>query len=192
MVALVFVSLLLTIGAVIFAFILGIRALDLSTNHPQALSLKLIAANLFEPSVTIFVLLVSSQIFLSNDKNGLLTGILSAIPLTLMLLAPLFFRVSHPIRLTLIVYGLLRWVNTIALWVFNLMRVTVLNEPNSGGPDIFRSSKIGELDTIVGSLIIFGTLILCLSVFHFDSSLDTFKIRVEPITDSPEALKLES
>jgi hypothetical protein len=189
------ICLLPTAIAVLIAIVRGSDALSLgfSDNHPDASSLKLIAANLLEPSVTILILLLSNRIFFIEDGIGL-GVVLCAVPLTLMLLAPLFIRVKHPIHLTLMIYGLLRWANSSAIWIFIGLRGVVLNEAKLSVSDIIRTNKMNQSDQIemiVSGLILLGTFILCISVYHLTSSLDGFKIQAEPITDPPETLKLE-
>ncbi len=202
MVALVFFALPVTVVAVLVALWHGTAALNLADGHTEASSLKLIALNLLEPVVTILIVIVSALVFkqvhpkitdvagniITDTVGDILTLLPPALPLTLMLLTPLFVRVQPPLRSTLIAYGLLRWTNTIALWGINLMRIWELQtpKPNGGnGPHPW----LDTLETIEGTLILSGTLILCLSVAHLASSLSDFRAPSPPIaaTDSPRA-----
>ena len=97
----------------------------------------------------------------SSDLFALL--VFGFIPLTWMLLAPLWTKAAHPIRQTLVVYGLLRWFNTVVGWVIGIM---FLSQPPTN-----------NLATLAGSLIVFGTLILCANVAHFASSLSGFQTK---------------
>jgi hypothetical protein len=178
--ALVFCALIATVVAVLSAMLFGFRALAASSNgHPQAVNLGLLADNLLEPMVTILIIIVSVSIFqqahpritdvpgntIRDTLGDILELLPPAIPLTLMLLKPLFVRVRPPLRITLLTYGLLRWANTIAMWTINLLRRWELQAPqvNGGnGPHPW----LNQLETIEGTLIVSGTLILCLSVTH--------------------------
>jgi hypothetical protein len=152
--------------AVIAGFAFGLRALALSKTHPETSSLKLIALNLLEPGVTMLVLFVAFVVMGSEDlldeMNFLLPAI-GLIPLTWMLLAPLWTRVTHPIRGALIGYGLLRWLNTVAFWYFGIRALT--------------ESQSNDLATLAAGLIVSGTLLLCVSLTHLASSLGDFRIK---------------
>jgi hypothetical protein len=170
----VFVSVL----AALVGFGFGLRALALSKNHPDAPSLKLIALNLLEPSVTMLVLFVAFVVMggeeLLDDMNFLLPA-MGLISLTWMLLAPLWTRVTHPIRGTLIAHGLLRWLNTIAFWYFGIRALT--------------ESQSNDLAMLAAGFIASGTLILILSVAHLAGSLGEFRpTTLSPTTLSPTTL----
>jgi hypothetical protein len=168
---LVTIAVPVTAIAALTGFGFGLRALHLAKTRAQASSLRLIALNLLEPSVTIGVL---SGVFAiaggleAPDETWLtLMPLLAGVPLTLMLLAPLWTRLAHPIRTTLIVYGLLRWLNTVAFWA-------------SGALTLSQISNNGWVNLASG-LILSGTLILCLSIMHLASSLsDVLKPSITP------------
>ncbi len=197
-----FFALLVTVVAVLVAVWYGTTALNLADGHTEASSLKLIASNLLEPVATILIVIVSVPVFkqvhpqitdiagniITDTVGDILTLLPPALPLTLMLLAPLFVRVQPPLRSTLIVYGLLRWTNTIALWGINLMRIWELQTPKPDGGN-GPHPRLDALETIEGTLILSGTLILCLSVAHLASSLSDFRAPSQPkvATDSPRA-----
>jgi hypothetical protein len=163
--------------AVLAGLVFGVRALVLSKTHLEASSLKLIALNLLEPGVTIFVSFVAFVVMggedLLDEMNFLLPAI-GLIPLTWMLLAPLWTRITHPIRGALIAYGLLRWANTIAFWYFGIRALT--------------ENQSNDLATLAAGLIVSGTLILCVSLTHLASSLGDFvKPNQASATDSSRA-----
>ncbi len=166
MVVMVFFALLVTVVAVLVGFALGISTLSLANGHTEASSLKLIALNLLEPGVTIFVLFAAIGVSRGTDRP-MIALLVSGIPLTLMLLAPLFVPARHPIRVTLIIYGLLRWANTVAMWVF----------------------KIIELETLAVVFVLSGTVLLCVNISRLASSLNEFKPKsaLSTATDSPRA-----
>jgi hypothetical protein len=167
MMAFLIIALLVTVVAVIVAFVLGMTALSLAGGHAESSSLKLIALNLLEPGVTIFVLFAAISASRATS-SPLMAILISGIPLTLMLLAPLFVQARHPIRVTLITYGLLRWANTVAMWVF---------------------LKIIESQTLAGVFVLSGTVLLCVNISRLASSLNDFKPKsaLSTATDSPRA-----
>jgi hypothetical protein len=163
--------------AVIAGFAFGLRTLTLSKTHPDASSLKLIALNLLEPGVTMVVSFVAFVVMggedLLDEMNFLLPTI-GLIPLTWMLLAPLWTRITHPIRGALIGYGLLRWLNTIAFWYFGIRALT--------------ENQSNDLAMIAAYLIVSGTLILCVSLTHLAVNLSDFaKPNQVPKIDSSRA-----
>jgi hypothetical protein len=64
------------------------------------------------------------------------------------------------------VYGLLRWANTVAMWTVGLLTV-----------ERYSSNDWANL---TGGLILFGTLILVLSIAHLAGSLGEFRVRPTP------------
>jgi hypothetical protein len=162
---LVTIAVVVTAVAVLTSFGFGFRALHLAKTHSEAASLRLIALNLLEPSVTVGVLFVvfaiAGGLDATDDSGLLLMPLLAGVPLTAMLLAPLWTRIANPIRSTLIVYGVLRWINTLALWASGVL---TLNHVSSN-----------DWVNLAAGLILSGTLILCLSVSHLASSLSGFR-----------------
>jgi hypothetical protein len=153
-------------GIVVLAgFVYGLRALALSKTHPEASSLRLMALNLLEPGVTMLVLFVVFVVIGGEmDLKGgaiFVVPAIAVVPLTWMLLAPLWTQITHPLRGALITYGLLRWLNTVAFWYFGIRALT--------------ESQSNDLATLAAGLIVSGTLILCLSVTHLASSLSDFR-----------------
>lgn len=150
----------------------GLRALALSKTHSETsslklIALKLIALNLLEPSVTMIIMFAVFAITggMTDFENEAIFVVptIALIPSTWMLLAPLWTRVTHVIRGTLIAYGLLRWLNTIAFWYFGVRALT--------------ESSSNDLATLAAVLIVSGTLILCLSVTHLALGLSDFRIK---------------
>jgi hypothetical protein len=166
MMAFLIIALLVTVVAVLVAFVLAVTALSLANGHAEASSLKLIALNLLEPGVTIFVLFAAIGVSQAANRP-VIVFLVSGIPLTLMLLAPLFVQARHPIRVTLIIYGLLRWANTVAMWVFRII----------------------ESQTLAGVFVLSGTMLLCVNISRLASSLNDFKPKsaLSTATDSPRA-----
>jgi hypothetical protein len=82
--------------AVIAGFAFGLRALALSKIHPETSSLKLMALNLLEPSVTMIVsftaFVVMGGMMDLKDETIFVIPAIALIPLTWMLLAPLWTR----------------------------------------------------------------------------------------------------
>jgi hypothetical protein len=151
--------------AVLAGFGFGLRALVLAKSNPETSSLNLMALNLLEPGVTmtvLFAVFTAGGMHASEESTFLLPTI-GAIPLTWMLLAPLWTRITHPIRGTLIAYGLLRWLNTVAFWIAGAMALT--------------QTSSNDLLMLASGLIVSGTLILCLSVTHLASSLSDFQVK---------------
>jgi hypothetical protein len=150
-------------GMAVFAGLgFGLRALSLAKTHPQASSLKLVALNLLEPSVTmmvLFVVFVAAGGMQAEDESIFVLPVIGAVPFTWMLLAPIWTRVTHPIRTTVMVYGVLRWLNTVAFWMAGVMALKTSNN---------------DLVMLASVLIVSGTLILCLSATHLASSLSDF------------------
>jgi hypothetical protein len=164
--------------AVIAGFAFGLRALALSKTHSETSSLKLMAQNLLEPGVTMIVsftaFVVMGGMMDLKDETIFVIPAIALIPLTWMLLAPLWTRVTHPIRGALITYGLLRWLNTIVFWYFGIRALT--------------ESSSNDLATLAAVLIVSGTLILCISLTHLVSSLSDFVKPIQiPTTDSSRA-----
>ena len=191
MAALVFCVLIVTVMAVFFGLWLGIRTLSLAVGHPDSSSLKLMACNLLEPCVTLFVLFLVSSLLQGSYGTGydpFPVVLLSSVPLSLMLLAPLVVRTGHPIRVTLIVYGLLRWANTVAIWIFSLM-LSTLRLQKGFGNDVLLRGKIHQIELITPILILVGTVLLCVNFLHLLEALDAFKTRSVSGTtaDSPRA-----
>ena len=150
----------LTAIAVLVSFGYGIHALRLMRDQPDRLTLRLAALNLLEPSVTIGTLLV---IFVATDafnSSGYATLLLyvPAIPLTVMLLAPLITRAESALHRVIAMYGCLRWGNTVALWIFGLTS-------GAGSPDDARLA-------VIATLIVVGLGLLIVSVVHIGSSLE--------------------
>jgi hypothetical protein len=175
-VELLFGCVVMTGIAVLAGLVFGVRALALTRTHSEASSLKLIALNLLEPGVTMLVLFVGSII---SDLMGLKGGAIfvvpaiALIPLTWMLLAPLWTRISHSLRGALITYGLLRWLNTIAFWYFC---VQILNASSSNGLATL-ITKLLSSGTLAAYLTFSGTLILCVSVTHLAVGLSNFRVK---------------
>jgi hypothetical protein len=98
---------------------------------------------------------------LAGGRNGseLVIAVLGAIPLTTMLLAPIVNSVDEKyqgFRKTLIVYGVLRWSNTIAFWIV-------------GSQALSNSKSDGWVQASL-FFIASGTCILCISVVQIASS----------------------
>ncbi len=148
-------SLVLTILATLIGFGFCLRAFALANQQTQANNLRLAAANLVEPLITISILLLG---FLFTNGTGSEKSVLlvAGVPLTLLLLAPLVVGVQAG-RGLLIFYGVARWLNTIALWWLA-----------SGSVNFRGSADVGF------AFIGFGTLLLCLSVFHIAATLAMF------------------
>ena len=161
------VALVVTGIAVLAGIVFGLRALALAKTHPESPSLKLIALNLLEPSVTLTTMLAAFMLAggtsAATDESIFLLPVLALVPLTWMLLAPLWTKLAHPIRRTLVVYGLMRWLNTVVGLIIGIMALSQTSSDN--------------LATLAGALIVFGTLILCVNVAHFVSSLSDFQIK---------------
>jgi hypothetical protein len=151
--------------ALLAGLVFGVRALALSKTHANVSSLKLIALNLLEPGVTMTFLFVTFAVMGGEtnleDETIFVIPAIALIPLTWMLFAPLWTRVAQPLGRTLITYGLLRWVNTIAFWFFG---IRALSESSSN-----------DLATLAAGFIVSGTLILCLSVTHLALNLSDFQ-----------------
>jgi hypothetical protein len=162
--------------AVIAGLVFGVRALALARTHSEASSLRLMAQNLLEPGVTMLVLFA---VFVIGDVMGLKGGAIfvvpaiGLIPLTWMLLAPLWIRILHSFRGALITYGLLRWLNTIAFWYFCIQ---ILYASSSNGLAML-ITKLLSSGTLAAYLAISGTLILCVSVTHLAVGLSNFRIK---------------
>jgi hypothetical protein len=144
----------------------GLRALALAKSSPEASGLKLVAWNLLEPSVTmtvLFMVFMAAGGMHTSDESIFVLPVIGAIPFTWMLLAPLWTQITQPIRALLIVYGLLRWLNTVAFWIAAAMAL----------------SKISSNDFVMlaSGLIVSGTLILCLSVTHLALGLSNFQTK---------------
>jgi hypothetical protein len=160
------IALVVTGIAVIAGLVFGLRALALAKTHPEASSLNLIALNLLEPGATmamLFVVFMATGGMHSSDEAIFILPVLAAIPLTWMLLAPLWTKAAHPIRGTIMVYGILRWLNTVAGWIIGGMALSQISS--------------NELAMLAGGLIVLGTFLLCLSVTHLASSLSGFQIK---------------
>jgi uncharacterized membrane protein YidH (DUF202 family) len=153
--------------AVLAGFGFGLRALSLAKTHLEASSLKLMAWNLIEPSVTLaisFVILAIMGGMLDlKDETIFVVPAIALISLTWMLLAPLWTKTTHPIRGIIIMYGVLRWLNTVAFWIVGAMALT--------------QTSSNDLLMLASGLIVFGTIILCLSVTHLASSLSDFQVK---------------
>jgi hypothetical protein len=164
--------------AVLAGLVFGLWALALSKTHPEASSLKLIALNLFEPSVTMTVLFVTFAVMggETDFPDGRIFVIPAAalIPLTWMLFSPVWTRVAHSLRGVLIGYGLLRWANTVPLWYFGIRALT--------------ENQSNDLAMLAAGLIVSGTLILCVSLTHLAVNLGDFvKPNQVAATDSSRA-----
>ena len=161
------VALVVTGIAVLAGIVFGLRALALAKTHPQSRSLNLIAFNLLEPSVTLATMfagfMLAGGTSAATDESIFLLPVLAFIPFTWMLLAPLWTKIPHPIRQTLIAYGLSRWLNTVVGWYFGFRALT--------------ESSSNDLAMLAATLIVVGTLILCANVAHFASSLSEFQIK---------------
>ena len=143
-------SVALTAIAVLVSFGYGIYAL------------RLAALNLLEPTVTIAVLGGAIALLGSNDDSAAVVLLIAGIPLTSMLLAPLLNpRAAQPLRSILIMYGVLRWVNTVAFWAM--------------GAATLQDSSSNDKAALAGMLICSGLAILFVSVGHIASSLETVK-----------------
>jgi hypothetical protein len=151
--------------AVLAGFGFGVRALALARSNPETSSLNLMALNLLEPGVTLTISFVIFAVMGGmmdlKDETIVVVPAIALISLTWMLLASLWTRVTHPIRGTLIAYGLLRWLNTVAFWIAGAMALT--------------QTSSNDLLMLASGLIVSGTLILCLSVTHLASSLSDFR-----------------
>jgi hypothetical protein len=167
--------------ALLAGVVFGVRALVLARTHLEASSLKLIALNLIalnllEPGVTMLVLFVGSVISEAMDLKGgaiFVVPAIALIPLTWMLLAPLWTRISHSLRGALITYGLLRWINTVTFWYFC---VQILSASSSSGLAML-ITKLLSSGTLAAYLTISGTLILCVSVTHLAVGLGHFRVK---------------
>ena len=158
------VALVVTGIAVLAGIVYRLRALALAKTHPESPSLNLIALNLLEPSVTMMtmlaVVMMAGGASAATDESIFLFPMLAFIPLTWMLLAPLWTKLAHPIRRTLVIYGLSRWLNTAVGWIIGIMALS--------------QTSSDDLATLAGALIVVGTLILCVNVAHLASSLSEF------------------
>lgn len=159
-------AVVLTAIAVLIGLGYGIHALRLmrdQLNHNHA-SLRLAALNLLEPSVTIAILLTvgfATVAFNSSEVSPLL--LIAGIPLTAMLLAPLLnARAAQPLRGILVMYGVLRWVNTVAFWAVG---VAALSDSSSN-----------DKAALAGLLMCSGIVILFVSVAHIASSLNSSQV----------------
>ena len=153
----------LTAFAAIGGLVYGIRAVQLSQHHSNRFTLRLAALNLLEPSVTISVFFAvgfATNAFNSSEMD--LLPLAAGLPLTVMLLAPLVTRVKSPLQRVIAVYGLLRWLNTIALAVIAL---------TAGDQFISDDTRL-----MLGiALIALGLVLLIASVLHIGSSLEAAK-----------------
>ena len=125
------VPILLVSGAVL-AFIglfYGLIALRAMRDRRISSSLRLVALYLLEPSVTVTTLVallmgagsVSNTLGLSPQTILFIAPLIAGIPLSLMLLAPLFAPATTPFRNAIAFWGVLRWANTVALWLLLLL-----------------------------------------------------------------------
>lgn len=164
------ICVVVTAIAVLAGLGFGAYALSLAKGHAEASSLRLVALNLLEPAATMTVLLVvlgvTHGLNMQDEAAMIVIPVIALIPLTWMLLAPLWSHVSHPVRGALIAFGLLRWFNTIAGWVV-------------GGLALTQTSS-NDFVMLAGGLIVSGTLILCLSVMFLASSLSDFRAPSRP------------
>ena len=153
----------LTAIAVLVSFGYGIHALRLMRDQPNNSTLRLAALNLLEPSVTIGTLLLVFAATNAGNSSGDAPALLyvPAIPLTVMLFAPLFTRAESSLHGVIAVYGGLRWVNTVAIWV-------VLVTGGNGSSDENRVAWMV-------ALIAIGILILWVGLLHIGSSLNAEK-----------------
>ena len=155
----------LTAIGVLIGFGYGIYALRMMGDQPNPSTLRLAALNLLEPSATIGTLLViglATDAFNSSQVSPLL--LIVGTPLTVMLLAPLFTRAEQPLHRIVVVYGLLRWINTIVLWLIGMT-----------AGDQFIGSETHII--LLVALFISGLCILSASVLHIGSSLEGAKIQ---------------
>ena len=157
---------ILTAIAVLVGFGYGIYALRLIPTSANRSSLRLAALNLLEPSATIGTLLavgVATDAFNSDEISPWL--LLAGVPLTVMLLAPLFTRgAASPLHRVIAVYGTLRWVCTVALWAIAL---------TSNRQLLSDDTRI----LLAVALFTSGLCILIASVLHIGSSLKGERIQ---------------
>ena len=156
-------ALALTAIAVLVGFGYGIYALRLMPTSADRSSVLLAALNLFEPSVTIAVIVsIGFSTSVSNPSDAVPLLLVAGIPMTAMLLAPLVTRAESPLHRMIAVYGALRWVNTVAFWV---MGVAALSEISSN-----------TTSTLAGLLMCSGIVILFVSVAQIASSLNGSRV----------------
>lgn len=155
----------LTAIAVLVSFGYGLYALRPMRSQPDRSTLRLAALNLLEPSVTIGTLLAifTTTDALNSGGETQLLPLIAGIPLTAMLLAPMVTRAESALHRVIAVYGCLRWLNTIALWVVGLTG-------GGGSPD-------NTCVAVIGTLIVVGLGLLIVSVVHIGSSLEAAKTR---------------
>ena len=156
-------AVVLTAIAVLVSFGYGIYALRLMRSHADHTGLRLAALNLLEPSATIGTMLalgLATDAFNSRESAPPFL-LLAAVPLTLMLLAPIKTRAESALHRAVAVYGGLRWINTIAFWGVG---ITALENTSSQEAFVLAAVLIGS-----------GLLILVTSVIHIGSSLEAVK-----------------
>ncbi len=126
----------------------GVRALRV----PEQ---RLVALNLLEPIVTMLTLLAGAALVSAANLDAAWTFAFGAIPLSAMLLAPLFTSAALEVRL----YGALRWTNTVLFW---LVGARVWANPMGG--EAWANAAL--------TLILTGLVILWLSVLHLPALLE--------------------
>ena len=109
---------------VLIGLVHGLSALRAMRDHPNGPSLRLVALNLLEPSVTT-VMPLTFMVVVSGVEITLLRfficPLISVISSSLMLLAPFFTPATLPLRNTIATWGRLRWINTVFLWIAVLL-----------------------------------------------------------------------
>ena len=159
--ALLFAMWLVDVAVAIVGCSYAFRAFLQTASQPTAQRLlKLVIMNLTEPLVTTttfflaFVILLNIPVF-----PLLLVFILPAVPLTWMLLAPIWNplpQAQQVFQKTLIIHGVLRLLSTIALWIcIASSRVVPSSNLKDWGPYL----------SIFSVLNFTGLIVLCSSVF---------------------------
>lgn len=159
----------------------GLGALRAVRGHPNGPSLRLAALNLLEPSVTISLCLTFVTLFAFSGATSFdnaaglnlqaivyITPLIAAIPLSLMLLAPLFAPATLPSRDTIARWGGLRFINTVLLWMAALG--TVFQTVSGWG---------SWLLIVVATLMLSGMVILWLSISKMLAVLRELRAVVE-------------
>ena len=164
-------ALLSSVIAVFVGLSHGLNAMRAMRDHPNGPSLRLTALNLLEPSVTIiagyavvalFALIgnvnVDNAASLNPNTAFFIAPLIAGIPLSLMLLAPLFTPHTLPFRNAIATWGSLRWVNTVSLWIMLELAFSPAATVNSEGDE-----WVGLL-LIALALVASGVTILWLSI----------------------------
>lgn len=163
--AMLFFGLVVTVFFAITGCFLGAIALRLMVHYPNRSELRSAAFNLFEPSVTIAVVLFVGFATGSSPFNQVIVVVCAGISMAVMLLAPLGARGVQPLQSVVAVYSVLRYANTAALYAVSL--------PTPQNP----SGWYNPASTLPLAFFCSGLLLLGSSLLHIGLSLEALQPR---------------